>query len=54
MVGGAACLEIAPGMTALASGYLPKEWVAEATSHWKSLELLEGRELPGVVAIPTA
>jgi len=54
MVGGAACLEIAPGMTALASGYLPKEWVAEATSHWKSLELLEGSDINWTYLSPSA
>ena len=54
MVGGAACLEIAPGMTALASGYLPKEWVAEATSHWKSLELLKSSDINWTYLSPSA
>jgi uncharacterized protein len=54
MVGGAACLEIAPGMTALASGYLPKEWVPEATAHWKSLELLKASKINWTYLSPSA
>jgi uncharacterized protein len=54
MVGGAACLEIAPGMTALASGYLPKEWVPEATAHWKSLALLKASNINWTYLSPSA
>jgi putative NADH-flavin reductase len=45
MVGGAASLEIAKGLTALASGRLPKEWVPEATAHSNALELLKASEI---------
>jgi putative NADH-flavin reductase len=46
VVGGAASLEIAPGVTLLASGHLPKEWVAIATSHAKAFELLKSSDIP--------
>lgn len=45
VVGGAASLEIAPGVTLLASGHLPQEWLAIATSHAKVLEMLRGSEI---------
>ena len=54
MVGGAASLEIAPGMTALASGYLPKEWVPEATAHQKALELLKASDIAWTYLSPSA
>ena len=54
MVGGAASLEIAPGMTALASGYLPKEWVPEATAHQRALELLKASEINWTYLSPSA
>lgn len=40
VVGGAASLEVAPGVTVLASGHLPQQWIAIATSHAKVLEML--------------
>lgn len=40
VVGGAASLFVAPGVTLLKSGHLPKEWVPIATSHEKVLENL--------------
>jgi uncharacterized protein len=40
VVGGAASLEVAPGVTLLASGHVPEPWVAIATSHVKVLEML--------------
>ena len=44
VVGGAAQLEVAPGLTALeaglAAGMIPAEWVAPARSHGKALDLL--------------
>lgn len=45
VVGGAASLEVAPGVTLLASGHLPQEWVPIATSHVKTLELLKASEI---------
>lgn len=45
VVGGAASLEVAPGVTVLSSGHLPKEWVPIATSHAKALELLRSSEV---------
>ena len=54
MVGGAASLEIAPGMTALASGYLPKEWIPEATAHQEALELLQASDINWTYLSPSA
>ncbi len=54
MVGGAASLEIAPGVTALASGYLPKEWVPEATAHQKALEALQASDINWTYLSPSA
>lgn len=46
VVGGAASLEIAPGLTLLASGHLPAAWLPIATSHAKALELLKSSDVP--------
>ena len=46
LVGGAASLEIAPGLTLLSSGHLPAPWVPIATSHAKALELLKTSDIP--------
>ena len=54
MVGGAASLEIAPGLTALASGRLPKEWVPEAAAHGKALELLKASDINWTYFSPSA
>jgi hypothetical protein len=45
VVGGAASLEVARGVTLLSSGRLPQEWVPIATSHAKTLELLESSDI---------
>lgn len=45
VVGGAASLEVAPGITALASGQLPPEWVPIATSHGRALEVLRNSDI---------
>ena len=45
VVGGAASLEVAPGVTLLSSGHLPKEWVPIATSHAKALEVLKASDI---------
>ncbi len=41
VVGGAGSLEVAPGVSLLASGHLPAQWVPIAASHEKALKLLE-------------
>lgn len=46
VVGGAASLEVAPGVTLLSSGHLPAPWVAIATSHAKTLDLLKSSDVP--------
>ena len=45
VVGGAGSLEVAPGVTVLHSGHLPKEWVPIATSHEKVLRILEKSDI---------
>ena len=40
-VGGAASLEVAPGVTLLESGHLPPEWQAIAKSHSDALDLIK-------------
>lgn len=46
VVGGAASLEVAPGVTLLSSGHLPAPWVPIATSHAKTLDLLKSTDIP--------
>ena len=45
VVGGAGSLEVAPGVTVLQSGHLPKEWVPIATSHEKVLRIFEKSDI---------
>jgi uncharacterized protein len=49
VVGGAAQLEVAPGVTALeaglAAGMIPPEWVPPARSHGKALDLLKACDI---------
>ena len=45
VVGGAASLEVAPGVTLLASGNVPAAWLPIATSHAKTLELLKTSDI---------
>ncbi len=54
VVGGAASLEIAPGLTLLASGHLPAEWVPIATSHAKVLGLLKSSDINWTYFSPAA
>jgi putative NADH-flavin reductase len=54
MVGGAASLEIATGLTAIASGRLPKKWVPEATAHSNALELLKASDIDWTYFSPAA
>ena len=46
VVGGAASLEVAPGVTVLSSGHLPAPWIPIATSHAKALDLLKSSSVP--------
>jgi len=54
VVGGAASLEVAPGVTLLASGHLPEAWVSIATSHAKVLELLKASDINWTYFSPAA
>jgi uncharacterized protein len=54
VVGGAASLEIAPGITALVAGVLPPEWVPIATSHGKALDLLRASDINWTYFSPAA
>jgi len=54
VVGGAASLEVAPGVTLLASGHLPEAWVAIATSHGKALDLLKASSIDWTYFSPAA
>jgi uncharacterized protein len=54
VVGGAGSLEVAPGVSLLKSGHLPKEWVPIATSHEKALVLLEKSDINWTYFSPAA
>jgi putative NADH-flavin reductase len=54
VVGGAGSLEVAPGVTLLASGHLPQEWVPIATSGSKSLDLLRTSSVDWTYFSPAA
>jgi uncharacterized protein len=45
VVGGAASLEVAPGVTVLSSGHLPEPWIPIATSHAKALDVLKSSDI---------
>ena len=45
VVGGAASLEVAPGVTLLASGHVPLEWLPIAASHAKVLEMIRASDI---------
>lgn len=45
VVGGAGSLEVAPGVSLLASGHLPAAWVSIATSHGKALDVLKASDI---------
>ena len=45
VVGGAGLLEVAPGVTLIASGYLPEAYLPIATSHEKALAILRGSDI---------
>ena len=54
VVGGAASLEVAPGVSLLASGHLPEVWVPIGTSHAKALELLKASDIEWTYFSPAA
>jgi len=54
VVGGAGSLEVAPGVSLLASGHLPEAWVPIATSHANALKLLEGSDINWTYFSPAA
>lgn len=54
VVGGAGSLEVAPGVTLLASGHLPEAWVPIASSHAKTLEILKKSDINWTYFSPAA
>jgi putative NADH-flavin reductase len=54
VVGGAGSLEVAPGVSLLASGHLPAPWVPIATSHDKALKLLQSSDIDWTYFSPAA
>jgi putative NADH-flavin reductase len=54
VVGGAASLEVASGVTLLESGHLPEMWVPIATSHKKALEILKNSKADWTYFSPAA
>jgi uncharacterized protein len=54
VVGGAAGLEVAPGVTLIDSGHLPAEWLPIAKSHVKALEALKRSEIDWTYFAPAA
>jgi len=54
VVGGAGSLEVAPGVTLLASGHLPEAWVPIATSHSKALDKLKASDINWTYFSPAA
>lgn len=53
-LGGAASLEVAPGITLLASGHLPPEWVGIAQAHADALELARKSDVNWTCISPSA
>ncbi len=54
VVGGAGSLEVAPGVTLLASGHLPAPWIPIATSHENVLKMLEASDVNWTYFSPAA
>src|SRR3954447_26098428 len=54
VVGGAAGLYVAPGLTLLESGHLPEVWRSIATSHFKALAVLQGSDINWTYFAPAA
>lgn len=54
VVGGAGSLEVAPGVSLLASGHLPAAWIPIAASHANALKLLQSSEIDWTYFSPAA
>jgi uncharacterized protein len=54
VVGGAGSLEVAPGVTLLASSHLPAQWVPIAASHDKALKILQASDINWTYFSPAA
>lgn len=54
VVGGAASLEIAPGVSLIASGHVPAAWLPIAVSHAKALDLLRQSSINWTYFSPAA
>jgi len=54
VVGGAGLLEVAPGVTLIASGYLPEAYLPIAKSHEKALRVLEASDIDWTYFSPAA
>jgi putative NADH-flavin reductase len=54
VVGGAGSLEVAPGVTLIASGHLPEAWLPIAKSHEKALKLLQASDINWTNLSPAA
>ena len=54
VVGGAGSLEVAPGVTLIASGHLPPAWLPIATSHEKALKILQSSDINWTYFSPAA
>ncbi len=54
MVGGAGSLEVAPGVSLIASGHLPPEWLAIARSHSEALDVLRSSKIDWTNLCPAA
>ena len=54
VVGGAGSLEVAPGVTLLASGHVPEAWVPIVTSHAKALNILKASDINWTYFSPAA
>src|SRR5258707_14706816 len=52
VVGGAGLLEVAPGVTLIASGYLPEAYLPIAKSHEKALGILKGSDVNCIYVSP--
>ena len=53
-VGGAGALEVAPGVTLIASGHLPAEWMGIAVAHADALELARKSDVNWTSLAPAA
>lgn len=54
VVGGAGGLEVAPGVSLIASGHLPEPWLPIANSHVKALDVLRNSDVDWTYVAPAA